>query len=60
MRANTPHVSQVIHLLTMLHIQDCGKQLYIGGFDTSRDASRAYDPTAIKFRRPDSDINFDA
>ncbi|GKB06575.1 floral homeotic protein APETALA 2 [Tanacetum coccineum] len=40
--------------------KDCGKQLYLGGFDTSHDAARAYDRAAIKFRVPDVNIKFDA
>ncbi|KAI3826209.1 hypothetical protein L1987_00254 [Smallanthus sonchifolius] len=40
------------------HIWDCGKQVYLGGFDTAHAAARTYDRGAIKFRGLDADINF--
>ncbi|XP_022868970.1 ethylene-responsive transcription factor RAP2-7-like isoform X1 [Olea europaea var. sylvestris] len=40
------------------HIWDCGKQIYLGGFDTALAAARVYDRAAIKFRGVDADINF--
>ncbi|KAL3646310.1 AP-2 complex subunit beta [Castilleja foliolosa] len=40
------------------HIWDCGKQVYLGGFDTAHAAACAYDRAAIKFRGVEADINF--
>nr|XP_009416270.1 PREDICTED: floral homeotic protein APETALA 2 [Musa acuminata subsp. malaccensis] len=40
------------------HIWDCGKQVYLGGFDTAEAAATTYDRAAIRFRGVDADINF--
>ncbi|KAL2326420.1 hypothetical protein Fmac_025478 [Flemingia macrophylla] len=38
--------------------RDCGKQVYLGGFDTAHATTRAYDQAAIKFHGVDVNINF--
>ncbi|GAA0147035.1 DNA-binding transcription factor [Lithospermum erythrorhizon] len=40
------------------HIWDCGKQIYLGRYDTAHAAARGYDRAAIKFRGVEADINF--
>ncbi|KAE8664180.1 hypothetical protein F3Y22_tig00112852pilonHSYRG00056 [Hibiscus syriacus] len=39
-------------------IWDCGKQVYLGGFDTAHAAARVYDRATIKFQGVDADIKF--
>lgn len=40
------------------HIWMQGKQMYLGGFDSEREAALAYDLAAVKFRGPGAQLNF--
>ncbi|KAI3776902.1 hypothetical protein L1987_46692 [Smallanthus sonchifolius] len=46
------------HVLLFERFRDCGKQVYLVGFDNVHASAHAYDRAAIKFRGMEVDINF--
>ncbi|KAI3774823.1 hypothetical protein L1987_49385 [Smallanthus sonchifolius] len=46
------------HVILFERFRDCGKQVYLVGFDTAHASAHAYDRAAIKFRGMEVDINF--